>query len=142
AVRGEILADLGETESAGSELAAALQIATAFSATGEPDAATLVVQGIAPLIASISGDMQIVRPAYEALLAEDNALPGGVCPLGRARGCLALRLDLLDEAERHFRTGLEWCERERCPVEAGRCHQGLAEVAEHRGDHALAMQHL
>ncbi|MEZ4503460.1 MAG: protein kinase [Dehalococcoidia bacterium] len=58
------------------------------------------------------------------------------------RGNLALRIDFVDEAEQHFRTGLEWCERERCPVEAGRCHQGLAEVAERRGDHALAMQHL
>jgi len=27
-------------------------------------------------------------------------------------------------------------------VEAGRCQQGPAEVAERRGDHALAMQHL
>ena len=32
--------------------------------------------------------------------------------------------------------------RQRFPVEAGRCYQGLAEVAERRGDHALAMQHL
>jgi len=67
-------------------------------------------------------------------------------PLGgsvdRYRGLLALRLGLVDDAETHFRTGLEWCERERCPIEAGRNHQGLAEVAERRGDHALAMQHL
>lgn len=58
------------------------------------------------------------------------------------RGFLALRLDLVDEAKRHFHTGLEWCERKRCPVEAGRCHHGLAEVAERRGNHALAMEHL
>ena len=62
--------------------------------------------------------------------------------MDNVRGQFALRLDLADEAEQHFRTGLEWCERERCPVEAGRCHQGLAEVAERQGDHALATQHL
>jgi hypothetical protein len=61
----------------------------------------------------------------------------------RVSSRLALRLGVpLDEAEQHFRTGLEWCERERSPIEAGRCHRGLAAVAERRGDHALAMQHL
>jgi hypothetical protein len=69
-------------------------------------------------------------------------------PLRLPRGDTGDRSHTLDRshtspaAEAHFRTGLEWCERERCPVEAGRCHQGLAEVAERRGDHALAMQHL
>ncbi|MEZ4552288.1 MAG: protein kinase [Dehalococcoidia bacterium] len=62
--------------------------------------------------------------------------------LDLVRGFLAIRLNRVDEAHAHFRTGLEWCERAGCPVEAGRCHQGLAEVAERRGDHALAMQHL
>ena len=47
---------------------------------------------------------------------------------------LALRLDLLEEGEPQFRTGLEWAERERCPVEQGRNLQGLAEVAERRGE--------
>ena len=62
--------------------------------------------------------------------------------MDRVRGNLAVRLDLVDEAAQHFRTGLEWAERERCPVEAGRCLQGLAEVAERRGDHEQAMEHL
>ena len=58
------------------------------------------------------------------------------------RGQLALRLELADEAEQHFRTGLDWCERERCPIEAGRAHQGLADVAEQRGDLEPAREHL
>ena len=55
---------------------------------------------------------------------------------------VALRLDELEEAGNWYRDALEWAERERCPVEAGRCHQGLAELAERHGDHALASQHL
>ncbi len=49
---------------------------------------------------------------------------------------------LVDDAERLLRAGLEWCERERCPIEAGRCLQGLAGVAERRGQRRLALQHL
>jgi tetratricopeptide (TPR) repeat protein len=62
--------------------------------------------------------------------------------LDLARGYLAIRLGKLDEAEHHFRTGLEWCEREGCPVEAARCHQGIAEIAEQRGDTDGANDHL
>jgi len=60
----------------------------------------------------------------------------------RCRGAILLDRGHTDEAEQHFRAGLEWCERERCPVEAGRCLQGLAEVAERRGSTAEALQHL
>ncbi len=66
--------------------------------------------------------------------------PGG--GLDQLRGNLALRLDLVGEAEQWFRTGLEWAERERCPVEQGRNLQGLAEVAERRGEQQQAMEHL
>ena len=50
----------------------------------------------------------------------------------------------LDEAEQHFNTGLEWASRPdvRFVIDQGRCLQGLADVAERRGDHALAMEHL
>jgi hypothetical protein len=60
----------------------------------------------------------------------------------RVRGSLALALDLADEADQSFAEGLEFSSRWNLDIEAGRCHQGLAEVAERRGDHALAMQHL
>ena len=60
----------------------------------------------------------------------------------RIRGNLALELDRIDEAEQHFQTGLEWCERERCPVEAGRNLQGLAEIARRRGERGPAFEYL
>jgi hypothetical protein len=78
---------------------------------------------------------------YAEIARGDGRCTGGQS-VDVLRGHLALRLDLLEDAERHFREGLEWSERERCPVEAGRCHQGLAEVAERRGNHAFAMEHL
>ncbi len=58
----------------------------------------------------------------------------------RTRAAVKLHLGFLEEAERGFRTALAWSEREGCPVEAGRCMQGLAEIAERRGDTAEAMQ--
>lgn len=60
------------------------------------------------------------------------------------RGWLALRFDAVDEAEQHFTTGLEWASRPdvRFGVDAGRCHQGLADVAERRGDLEAAREHL
>ena len=78
------------------------------------------------------------------MLVEWHALRVGETgeSLDVARGEAALALDLVDEAEHHFRTGLEWCERERCPVEVGRNLQGLAEVAERRGERERAMEHL
>jgi tetratricopeptide (TPR) repeat protein len=68
---------------------------------------------------------------------------GGAGP-DHLRGAIALRLERADAAEQHFRTGFEWASRPdvRFWLDEGRCHQGLAEVAERRGDHALAMQHL
>ena len=68
---------------------------------------------------------------------------GGPMP-DTIRGTIALKLGDVDEAERHFRTGFEWASSPdvRFEVDAGRCLQGLAEVAERRGDHTLAMEHL
>jgi len=60
------------------------------------------------------------------------------------RGLLALRLGDTDAAERHYRDGLEWAQRPdvRFGLVEGRCLQGLADVAEARGDHTLALEHL
>jgi tetratricopeptide (TPR) repeat protein len=60
------------------------------------------------------------------------------------RGALGLRFGDLDAAEQHFRTGLEWASRPdvRFVVDQGRCLQGLAEVAERRGDLETARTHL
>ncbi len=60
------------------------------------------------------------------------------------RGAIALRFDRVDEAESHFRTGLKWALKPvvRFDVGAGRCLQGLADVAERRGDLETAHEHL
>jgi tetratricopeptide (TPR) repeat protein len=60
------------------------------------------------------------------------------------RGRFALDLGHVDEAEAHFRTGLEWATRPnvRFLIDAGRNHQGLAEVAERRGELEVAHEHL
>ena len=93
-----------------------------------------------------AADADMLR-SVEAYLAAYPAMrywaPYGGGP-DQLRGRIALKFDRVDEAEVHFRTGLEWTQRPevRLVIEEGRCYQGLAEVAERRGDHALALQHL
>jgi class 3 adenylate cyclase len=53
---------------------------------------------------------------------------------------IALHRGLVDDAAESYRRSLAWCERERLPIEAGRCLQGLAEVSERRGERAEALQ--
>jgi len=60
----------------------------------------------------------------------------------RARGLLAAALGELGEARTWFEAGIDWGTRERAPIVIGRSLQGLAEVAERRGQHLEAMQHL
>ena len=85
------------------------------------------------------GEEAVVRGVYEQSTRWHQFRAARGVGLDPIRGSLALRLGLVDEAEQHYRTGLEWAERERCPVEAGRCLQGLAEVAERRGNTAEAL---
>ena len=63
-----------------------------------------------------------VHATYEELVSWHWVRFGYLTPrsLDHLRAPLALRLDLVDEAEGWFATGLEWAERERCPVEYGR----------------------
>ena len=56
-------------------------------------------------------------------------------------GTLALALDRIDEAEAHFRSGVEWWEQEGVEPLLGQYLQGLAEVAERRGEREQAMEH-
>ena len=90
------------------------------------------------------GTDQQVRSALEFLNrhGEQRFTGPGAIGVDHVRGALALRLDLLEEAQQHYRTGLEWAERERCPIEAGRNHQGLAEVAIRQGQTTEALHHL
>ncbi|MCH8228579.1 MAG: VWA domain-containing protein, partial [Proteobacteria bacterium] len=90
---------------------------------------------------TVLGDDELVQSVYERAVQWESVRSGPYSSQGidHILGALALRLDSVDEAEQHYRTGLEWCERERCPVEAGRCLQGLAAVAERRGNTAEAL---
>jgi hypothetical protein len=94
---------------------------------------------------ALLGSEEEVRFAFSLLADRPDAV--GYAGLSgdsfdRLRGVLALRLGLLEQASRHLSSALERCTADRCLVEAGRCHQGLAEVAERRGQHLEAMQHL
>jgi hypothetical protein len=59
-------------------------------------------------------------------------------------GALALRLGDDEAAERHYLDGLEWAIRPdvRFGLVEGRCLQGLADVAEARGEHSKAGEYL
>ena len=62
--------------------------------------------------------------------------------LDDVRGALALRLGASGDAAAHFREGLAWAEEERCPVDAGRCLLGLADVALRQGRPGEAQPHV
>jgi hypothetical protein len=131
--------------------------AEAFFLAGDHEAAKVALARMEELVARISqtgprtdglaaagalialGSDDAIRARYESYKASPWMRGSWTGSVDRVRGQLALRLGLVDEAAEWFGLGLEWCERERCPVEAGRCLQGLAEVAERRGDHPAAM---
>ena len=85
------------------------------------------------------GDEELVGRVHQAFLAQEERTgsPARFSTLqGRAlapvRAAVCLRLGLLDDAERHYREGLGWCEQERLPRDAERCRAGLTEVAARR----------
>jgi tetratricopeptide (TPR) repeat protein len=95
-------------------------------------------------IAALGSD-ELVRKtcnAYEAHDADGPRIPVFATLSGRAvapaHGALLVRLGRLDDAERVYRDGLHWCERERVPVDAGLCLAGLADVSAARGDDEMA----
>ncbi len=58
-----------------------------------------------------------------------------------SHGALALRLGRDEQAAAHFESGVAWAERERCPLDAASCHEGLAQVVTRRGDADAADRH-
>lgn len=60
----------------------------------------------------------------------------------RVYGDWAVAFDMPADAERLYHDALEWCLRERCPIEGGRCHQGLAAIAARNRDTTAAFEHL
>ncbi len=75
------------------------------------------------------------------VMAQPPVLVGSI-PTAFAFGHLDLARSRVDDAGRRFADALAWAQRQRCPVFEGRSHQGLAEVAERRGDHTTALEHL
>jgi hypothetical protein len=81
------------------------------------------------------GDDALFQRIYGALERRDELVraPARFATLqGRAvaplRAGVCLKLGLVDEAERHYREGLAWCEQERCIADAERCRAGLAQT--------------
>ncbi len=140
-IRARILVESGDLEGARRDFdawaRAALEVRNSRGLIGNPGN----LAAIGPALARI-GDDDTVGQTYDFVAAVPDLHFGLLGSLDQFRGTLALRLDKVDEAEGWFRTGVEVCERERCPVEAGRCLQGLAEVAERRGQTRDALQHL
>jgi hypothetical protein len=88
------------------------------------------------------GSSDLVRRVYDWFAPDVRLITALAASADAYRGFLALRLDLTDEADQHFAAAVEWCTREGCPIELGRAHQGLAEVADLRGDADTAHAHL
>ncbi len=81
------------------------------------------------------GDDELAEIVYREVRAWKNCTaPWGGVGLDAPRGWLALRLGLLGEAQESFEDGLRWAEAESCPIECGLNLQGLAGLAEMRGE--------
>lgn len=128
---------------AGEERAAAAELRAMFDVFEQRADAIYITPAVADCLIAL-GDDALVREVHDAFIRQDPSRPHTVyCTLqGRlyapVRGGVALRLGLLDDAEREFTAGLALAERERCPVDAGKCAAGLARVADVRGDRVAA----
>lgn len=81
------------------------------------------------------GDDDLLEKVYDSFNNRDERIksPARFSTLqGRAlapvRGGICLRLGLREEAERQYREGLAWCERERCDRDAELCRAGLRSI--------------
>ena len=97
---------------------------------------------LAPMMSNASAELK--RHIYSHLIAHpfNGWRFGGGGSHDRVRGSFALSLDLLDDAGQWFDASLELTSGAGLDIETGRCHQGLAEVAERRGDLDAAREHL
>jgi DNA-binding CsgD family transcriptional regulator len=95
---------------------------------------------LASLVLPELGDDELCREVYDEVHDWKNRA-GHIAGIGvdAGRGRLALRLGLVDEARQAFEEGLQWSERERCPVEAGRNLYGLGLVAQQSSEFAGAL---
>jgi hypothetical protein len=84
-------------------------------------------------------DLDAMLERYDTLDEPLVFFPGSV---QREFGDYDLARGRPDHAEPRYRDALAWAEREHAHMEIGFCHQGLAEIAERRGDHTTALEHL
>jgi len=142
--RARVLLNAGRLEEAASEFAQVLEAARI-------DPNQRIVDGV-PFSYTVLGGLdealaELVEDQFLKGVVANQSRPGiffdgiGRCFV-RPLSSLALSIGDIEDAERGFTEALELCERERCPIEAGRCHYGLAEVAEQRGKILDALQHL
>jgi class 3 adenylate cyclase len=144
ATRARVLFNAGRLEEARFEFDQVLEAA-------KTDPNQVIVNGVPLNLTTVSAlDDAFAALAGEKLLKDlvaDEFRRGilfdgiGRCLL-RARGGIALSVGDIEAAEQYFTDALALCERERLPIEAGRCHYGLAEVAGQRSETSEALQHL
>jgi hypothetical protein len=88
------------------------------------------------------GSDELARALYEELCTLPEYKLAWLRPVDSVRGALALRVADVDAAQGYFQAGLSFSEGLGVDVGAGLCLQGLAEVAERRGEREQAMEYL
>ena len=146
AIRASLHAEFGDVDAARRALADC-EDALGEAGAALPENVRRVARIISAPAVSLVGVDDFVARWYVALLEcpfVGAGSFGGSWSIARLRGAVALRLDRVDEADEHFRRGLEFSERSdvRFDIEAGRNLQGLAEVANRRGEREQAMEYL
>jgi tetratricopeptide (TPR) repeat protein len=132
----------GREEAAGIELLAWAEIARQGSSF--PDESPALIDCLIAL-----GSDALVKEIRDAVAGREaqTAAPDAYSTLqGRGvdevRGSLALRQGDAAAAEGHYRAGVAWAEREGCPLDAARCHEGLGSVSHRVRDIEAARSHL
>ena len=146
AVRARVLKSAGRIEEASAELRAWAQTVSGAGVL-EPDSQLAWISFLAG--AGLSGgivqlaDESLCAAVYRVLTTGATGRSESVFgyPVAAQRGELALRLNLLSKAEQHFQFGVSQAEAQRLPIQHGVCLQGLAEVAERRGEREQAMEY-
>ena len=136
ATRARLRLELGDGEGAAKEIAS-------IDFEDEPVFASLAAT--ADDAFTRFADPAELRNRLEQFRRFDDTVPVKATTYGsfdRTRATWAIALEEFEEAEGLARAGLEWTQRERCPVEEGRCHQLLADLLERRGEEREAAMHL
>jgi tetratricopeptide (TPR) repeat protein len=140
AIRARLFTRLGQSERAIEELAALFEGVELL----DPNAISLANIASSTAFAVLAhGSPAQLESVHKWAIGVPSRLSGtDPFPSDSVRGMLALALGEIDEAEAHFLSGVEWWEREGVGPLLGQCLQGLAEVAERRGERQQAMQYL